>query len=94
MANLVTIGGTKVDADDPCALYQALYAAKLKILAGEHVEETEIRSPVSQRRIRLSAGSAANMAALDAELRSLSAACEAKTSGKRTRYAKSIQFIC
>jgi hypothetical protein len=93
MANLVSIGGAKVDVDDPCALYQALYAAKLKILAGEHVEETEIRSPVSQRRIRLSAGSAANMAALDVELRGLASACELKTTGKRTRYAKSIRFV-
>jgi hypothetical protein len=55
MPTLVTIGGVSVDADDPCALYRALYAQKLKMLAGERIEETEIRSSVSQRRIKLSA---------------------------------------
>lgn len=91
MPNLVTIGGASVDADDPCALYQALYAQKLRMIAGERVEETEIRSSVSQRRIKLSA---ANMSALDAELMALSAACTAKTgNGKRTRFAKSMRFV-
>jgi hypothetical protein len=48
----VKLGGVDVDQEDPCALYQALYSAKLQLLAGERVEETEIRSPVSQNRIR------------------------------------------
>lgn len=90
MPTMVTIGGAAVDVDDPCALYSALYAQKLKMLAGERIEETEIRSSVSQRRIKLSA---LNMAALEAELMALSAACTAKTSaGKRSRYAKSMRF--
>lgn len=88
MANDVTIGGTTVDADDPCALYQALYAAKIKLLAGERVEETEIRSPVTSRRLKVAAS---NMAALDTELMRLSAACSAK-SGNRSRYAKRMRF--
>ena len=86
----VVIGGVSVDADDPCALYQALYSQKLKMLSGERIEETEIRSPVSHRRIRLSP---ANMAALDEELSRLSAACNLKQSGRRTRFAKSIRFV-
>lgn len=90
MPNLVTIGGVYVDADDPCALYQALYAAKIKLLAGERLEETEIRSPVTSRRLKVAAS---NMAALDAELMRLSTACTAKTGG-RARYAKRLRFSC
>jgi hypothetical protein len=94
MANLVTIGGTRVDAADPCALWQALYAAKLKLLANENVEETEVRSPVSQRRIRLSAATPALLKALDDELRLLASACTLKTTGQRSRYAKKLRFVC
>ena len=88
MAN-VTINGVIVDIDDPCALYQALYSAKLRLLAGEEVEETEIRSPVSQNRIRVAR---ANIGAIDAELMKLAAACHAKTSGKRARFAKGMRY--
>ena len=49
----VKIAGALVDTDDPCALYQALYAAKIKLLAGEEIEETEIRSPVTQQRLKI-----------------------------------------
>lgn len=90
MATIV-LGGATVDMDDPCALYQALYAAKLKLLAGERVEETEIRSPVSQNRIRVSI---ANMAAIDAELQRLSVACTAKTTGQPGRYRKTMRYSC
>ncbi|PBC09186.1 hypothetical protein [Mesorhizobium sp. WSM3859] len=90
MPTLIKLGGTQVDAEDPCALYQALYAAKLKLLAGERVEETEVRSPVTQQRVRVSA---TNIAALDAELMRLAAACSAKN-GKRSHYAKRIRFTC
>ncbi|MER8556128.1 hypothetical protein NKH37_28910 [Mesorhizobium sp. M1217] len=89
MPTLIKIAGVTVDAEDPCALYQALYAAKLKLIAGERVEETEVRSPVTHRRVRISAGS---VAALDAELMRLAAACSAKQ-GKRSRYAKTIRFV-
>jgi hypothetical protein len=88
---LVKLGGVDVDMDDPCALYQALYAAKLKLLAGERMEETEIRSPVSQNRIRVSV---ANMAAIDAELLKLSTACTAKTTGRPGRYRKTVRYAC
>jgi hypothetical protein len=88
---LVTLGGVSVDMDDPCALYQALYATKLKLLAGERMEETEIRSPVSQDRIRVSV---VNMAAIDAELLRLSAACTRKTTGKPGRYRATMRYSC
>ena len=83
--SVVTIGGVSVDTDDPCALWQALYAYKLKVLAGEQLEEFEIRSPVTNRRSRFTP---ANMAALDDELTRLQRACDAKN-GKRTRFATS-----
>lgn len=89
MANMVTIDGNSVDAEDPCALYQALYAVKLKLLAGDRVEEIEIRSPVNQRRLRVAAS---NIKALDDELMRLASACSAK-SGQRTRFAKRIRFV-
>ena len=78
-----TIGGQTVDLDDPCALYQALYTAKLKRLAGEQVSEVELRTPVGQRRmVSVPAGAAE----LDAELRRLSRECDLKL-GCRSRYA-------
>lgn len=89
MTNMVTIGGASVDADDPCALYQALYNAKLKMLAGDRLEEVEVQSPATRRRIRVAA---TNMAAIDAELLKLAAACSAK-SGSRSRFAKTARFV-
>jgi hypothetical protein len=86
---MVTINGSSVDVDDPCALYQALYAVKLKILAGDHVEETEVRSPVTLNRIRVAA---ANLAAIDRELMKLSEACTLKTTGRRARYRKIMRY--
>jgi hypothetical protein len=87
----VTINGLVVDTDDPCALYQALYAVKLKRLAGEQVAETEIRSPVGQRRIQVASVS---MPDLDAELNRLADACSQKNGGPRRRFAKSIRWSC
>jgi hypothetical protein len=85
----VTINGAVVDVDDPCALYQALYAVKLKILSGEHVEEISLQSPVSREMMRVSV---ANMGQLDKELMRLSAACTAKTTGKRARYRAVMRY--
>lgn len=85
----VTINGAVVDTDDPCALWQALYAVKLKRLAGEQLAETEIRSPVGQRRIQIATVSLAD---LDAELNRLADACAQKNGGQRRRFAKRIRF--
>lgn len=88
MSDVVRIGGAAIELDDPCGLYQALYAAKLKRIAGEAPEEVQFRSPVSQQIVRLATIS---MRDLDAELDRLSRACSAK-SGKRTRFAKTVGY--
>lgn len=80
MTNKVKIAGLLVDIDDPCAMYAALAAAKAKRLAGEQVEETEMRSPVMHQRIKVASSSLAD---IDKELVRLQAACQAKTSGQR-----------
>lgn len=85
----VKIDGVDVDTDDPCALYQALYAVKLKRLANEQVSEVEIKSPVGQRRMQVATVSLDD---LNAELNRLADACQKKTSGKRSRFAKSIRW--
>lgn len=85
----IKIGGETVDTDDPCALYQALYAVKLKRLAGEAVEESEIRSPATLRRIRTAS---VPIAELDRELALLAQACDLKTSARR-RHARTFNFI-
>lgn len=80
MPNMITIGGASVDADDPCALYQALYATKLKLISGEMVGEYSIQSPVTRDSVTFSPS---NLRALDAELVRLAAACQEKTTGRR-----------
>lgn len=91
MPQMVKIGSTIVDVEDPCALYAALYAVRAQRLAGGQIEESEIRSPVMQQRIKVASSS---MADIDAELARLKAACELKTNGQkvRTRFAKRIRF--
>lgn len=77
---MVTVNGAPVDTDDPCALYHALFAVKLKMLAGEQVSEFSIQSPVTRETVIFSA---ANREALDRELTWLAAACQQKTTGCR-----------
>lgn len=84
MATPIKIDGATVDADNPCAVFQALYALKLKIASGAAIAETLIRDPATQRQIVFHP---ANMAALETELRRAQAACEASTSGRRARAA-------
>lgn len=85
----VVISGQTVDMDDPCELYRALYDVKLKILAGEHVEEISIQSPVSREMMRVSP---ANLKALDQELMRLAGACQAKQNGIRMRFRKVMRY--
>lgn len=84
MAEMV-LNGQVVDAADPCALYQALYALKMQMLAGQSVNEIEVQDPVSQRRTVFTKSDGA---ALDAELLRLATACTRKTTGRPGRYAK------
>lgn len=85
--NFVVIGGQSVDVNDPCARYLALFAYRIRLATGGAVEEIEIRSPVTTRRTKFSAGS--KPADLDDLLAEAKAECEAITSGTkhRTRYA-------
>ena len=85
----VPINGMPVDVDDPCALYQALYAVKLRILAGENVSEMSIQSPVTRDHIVFSS---VKWDALEAELTRLSTACEAKRTGRRPARRLSLRF--
>lgn len=86
---LVTLNGAQVDTGDPCALYQALYATKLRILAGEQVGEMSIQSPVTREAVVFSS---AKMGDLDAELNRLASACEARRCGRRPSRRFSLRF--
>jgi hypothetical protein len=86
--NLVIIDGKAVDVADACARYLALYAYRIRLATGGAVEEFEIRSPITTRRTKFSAGS--KPADLDDMLAEAKAECEALTNGgakRRTRYA-------
>lgn len=89
MTNAVKIGGILVDAEDPCALYAVLAAAKAKRLAGEQIEESEIRSPVMHQRIKVASSS---ITEIDKELVRLQAACQAKTTGCRPTRRMRLRF--
>ena len=80
MADTITINGVSLAATDYCGLYQALYAAKLKIIAGESVTEMTIRSPVTQETIVMTP---ANIKAIDAELIRLKQLCDAGSASPR-----------
>lgn len=80
MPMMIKLGGLSVDAEDPCALYQALFISKLKLISGEMTGEYSIQSPVTRETVTFSP---ANRAALDAEMTRLKAACEQVTSGRR-----------
>lgn len=84
MPTMVKIDGVNFDAGDPCALFQALYALKLKVISGASIAETLIQDPATRRQVVFKP---ANIEALEAELRRAQAACEAKTSGRRARSA-------
>ncbi len=89
MTTIITIAGMPVDADDPCAMYAALAAVKAKRLAGEQIEESEIRSPVMQQRVKIASSSIAD---IDKELVRLQEACMAKTNGCRPSRRWKLRF--
>ena len=84
---IVVIAGIPTDIDDPCALYRALRAYRMRLATGGAVEEIEIRSPATTRRTKFSAGS--KLSDLDAMIEEARTACEAINGAppKRTRYA-------
>jgi hypothetical protein len=86
----IKINGAIVDQDDPCAMQRALEAVRLRLLAGEAVEELSIQSPVTRETVRFSAG---NLAGLDAEIKRFGTACELLNGVRvRRRFAKTIRF--
>lgn len=89
---IIRIGGQAVNVNDPCALYRALKGYRIKLAAGERVEEVEIRSPVTTRRTKFSAGS--KLEDLDRMLADAKAACELSLGERprRARYAISGRF--
>lgn len=82
----VMIAGESVDLDDPCAVCARLKAYRLQIATGGAVEEIELRSPVSSRRVRYT--KASSPADLDLLIGEYGEACAALVlPKKRTRYA-------
>ncbi|ARO22936.1 hypothetical protein TAL182_CH01123 [Rhizobium sp. TAL182] len=75
MPNMVKIDGVLVDIDDPCALATALRAVRYKRITGGQIEESEIRSPVMQQRIKVASSTVAQ---LDAEIQRLDDLCRQK----------------
>jgi len=89
MPVMVNINGASVDAEDPCSLYQALYAVKLKLIAGENVSEFSLQSPVTRETVVYNQGS---LAEINKELMRLSAACTQKTTGRRPSRRWGLRF--
>lgn len=75
MARMVTINQIPVDADDPCAMKAALELVRIRMVAGEQVEEFSIQSPVNRETIRFTPG---NIKLLDQEIERLDRACRIK----------------
>lgn len=84
MANNVSIAGTTVDADDPCALAKALVAVRLRVLAGESLSEMQIQDFHGQRRTRWTP---ASLKHLDAEIARQQDLCAQSTGGRKARFA-------
>jgi hypothetical protein len=89
MPNNVKIGGVTVDADDPCALYTALYNVRLKLIAGEKVADVWIQDFNGQRRTRFAD---ASIRSIDEELARLKTLCSQTTTGRKARFAISAGF--
>lgn len=85
----VKINGATVDLDDPCAMATALRAVRMKRIAGEAVEESEIQSPVMKQRVKLASTSLTD---LDQEIARLDRACAAKGGVCRTGRRWSLHY--
>lgn len=84
MTNNVKIGGVTVDADDPCALYAALQKVRLRLIAGESVNDIWIQDFNGQRRTRFTG---ASMHELEAEMARQKDLCQQSTGGRKARFA-------
>lgn len=89
MTTMIKLGAVTVDAEDPCALYQALYISKVKLISGEMTGEYSIQSPVTRETVTFSP---ANLRSLDAEMVRLQASCQAKLTGRRPSRRMRLRF--
>ena len=84
MTNNVKIAGATVDADDPCAVYAALVKVRLRLIAGESVNDIWLQDFNGQRRTRFSNASIAD---LDKEIARQKDLCEQSTGSRKARFA-------
>lgn len=89
MATIVIQGVTYDVTTQPCEIAAALKVVRTMRAMGQQVLETEFRSPVSQRRIRLKD---VPLSELNDEIAYYDNACSAKSGGGRNRYAKSMRY--
>lgn len=84
MPNSVKIAGITVDADDPCALAEALAKARLRLISGEQITDIWVQDFNGQRRTRYQL---ANLTELDKEIARLRDLCEQSKGGRKARFA-------
>lgn len=89
MATIVIQGVTYDVALQPCEIADALRVVRTMRAMGQQVLETEFRSPVSQRRIRLKDVS---LSELNDEIAYYDSACNVKNGRGRNRFAKSMRY--
>jgi hypothetical protein len=86
----IKIEGVTYDVStQPCEIAAALRVIRTKRAMGQQLVETEIRSPVSQKRLRLKEVPPAE---LNDEIAYYDGLCAAKTGGKPNRYRKTMRF--
>lgn len=89
MMAVIVIEGVTYDVTvQTCEIAAALKVVRTKRAMGQQVLETEFRSPVSQRRIRLKD---VPLSELNDEIAFYDRACSLK-SGGRNRFAKSMRY--
>jgi hypothetical protein len=85
MADFVTIDGTEIDLENPCAVASALRKVELKVATGGGVVMTRF----GDDEVRWSA---TNLSGLRDLIADYERRCAAQTGG-RTRYAKRLRFV-
>jgi hypothetical protein len=91
MATIPIDGVTYDEATQPCEIAAALRVVKVKRTVGGQLLETEIRSPVSQNRIKLQE---VPIAELNSLIEHYENACSVLTGSTRRRYRKTFRYSC
>lgn len=89
MTNNVKIAGVTVDADDPCALASALVKIRLRLIAGESVNDIWIQDFNGQRRTRFTG---ASVREIDQEIAKQKDLCQQSQGGRKARFAMRAGF--